>query len=136
MGPDHPQIEVYTESKHGIAFAANRSRYEPLMEKKQWLPGKDFEQGPTCTTCHMSATAELPLTHDVGARISWTLRPPISEKIDAAALAGGKTVKGWQQRREEMKQVCGSCHAGNWVENWYHSAGRPPGFTRGPGPRD
>ena len=26
MGPDHPQIEVYNESKHGIAFYANRDR--------------------------------------------------------------------------------------------------------------
>ena len=34
LGPDHPQMEVYTESKHGIAFAANRSRFEPLMKEK------------------------------------------------------------------------------------------------------
>jgi len=119
MGPDHPQIEVYTESKHGIAFAAHRTRYEPLMEAKEWIPGRDFEQGPTCTTCHMSATAELPLTHDVGARISWTLRPPISEKIDAAALAAGQQVKPWQERRSDMQVVCRSCHAPSWVANWY-----------------
>ncbi|MBI5281122.1 MAG: hydroxylamine oxidoreductase [Candidatus Solibacter usitatus] len=119
LGPDHPQMEVYTESKHGIAFAANRSRYEPLMEKKRWAPGVDFEQGPTCTTCHMSATAELPLTHDSGARISWTLRPAVSEKVDAAAKASGKTVKAWETRRSDMKQVCGACHATGWVENWY-----------------
>ena len=119
MGPDHPQIEVYTESKHGIAFAANRTRYEPLMEKKEWVPGRDFEQGPTCSTCHMSATQDLPLTHDVGARISWTLRPAISEKVDAAALAAGKKVKSWQDRRADMQRVCGSCHAAGWVTNWY-----------------
>jgi hypothetical protein len=119
MGPDHPQIEVYNESKHGIAFAAHRTRFEPLMEKKEWLPGKDYEQGPTCATCHMSATATLPLTHDVGSRISWTLRPAISEKIDAAAKAAGQTVKPWEERRADMKQVCAACHSGNWVENWY-----------------
>lgn len=124
MGPDHPQIEVYTESKHGIAFAANRTRYEPMMEKKQWIPGKHFEQGPTCTTCHMSATADLPLTHDVGARISWTLRPAVSEKIDAAAIAQGKKVKSWEQRRDDMKQVCDSCHSAGWVENWYQQFDR------------
>lgn len=119
MGPDHPQLEVYTESKHGIAFAANRSRFEPLMEEKDWIPGDDFEQGPTCTTCHMSATKNLPLTHDVGERISWTLRPPVSEKIDAAALAQGRQVKTWQDRRSDMRQVCESCHAPEWVGNWY-----------------
>jgi len=119
LGPDHPQLEVYTESKHGIAFAANRTRFEPMMEEKNWIPGKDFEQGPTCTTCHMSATKNLPLTHDVGERISWTLRPPVSEKIDAAALKQGLQVKAWEDRRDDMKDVCQSCHAPEWVNNWY-----------------
>lgn len=119
LGPDHPQMEIYTESKHGIAFAANRSRYEPLMRNKSWVPGKDYEQGPTCVTCHMGATAELPATHDAGARISWTLRPPISEKIDAAALAAGKQVKPWSQRRNDMQAVCAACHESGWVTNWY-----------------
>lgn len=119
LGPDHPQMEIYTESKHGIAFAANRTRFEPLMKAKEWIPGKQFEQGPTCSACHMGATENLPVTHDVGARISWTLRPPVSEKIDAGALAAGKTVKSWQDRRSDMQQVCGSCHATGSVENWY-----------------
>ena len=119
LGPDHPQFEVYMESKHGIAFVANRARFEPMMEEKEWIPGKHFEQGPTCTTCHMSATRNLPLTHDVGERISWTLRPPISEKIDAAAIKAGNPVKPWQQRRDDMKDVCTSCHGPEWVGNWY-----------------
>ncbi len=119
LGPDHPQKEVYDESKHGIAFAANRSRYEPLMEVKEWIPGKQFEQGPTCTTCHMSATRDLILTHDVGERISWTLRPAVSEKVDAAAIKAGEQVKSWQQRRQDMQVVCNSCHAAEWIQNWY-----------------
>ncbi len=119
LGPDHPQFEVYSESKHGIAFAANRTRFEPMMEEKEWIPGKHFEQGPTCTTCHMSATKNLPLTHDVGERISWTLRPPVSEKIDAAAIKQGRKVKPWQDRRNDMRDVCQSCHGPEWVGNWY-----------------
>ncbi|MCP5112492.1 MAG: hydroxylamine oxidoreductase, partial [bacterium] len=119
LGPDHPQKEVYDESKHGIAFEANRARFEPLMEAKEWIPGSDFEQGPTCTVCHMGATKNLPLTHDVGERISWTLRPPVSEKIDAAALKAGKQTKTWQERRTDMTDVCNSCHATEWVSNWY-----------------
>ena len=119
LGPDHPQLEVYQESKHGIAFEANRARFEVLMEEKEWVPGHDFEQGPTCTVCHMGATKNLPVTHDVGERISWTLRPPVSEKIDAAALKKGEQVKAWQDRRADMRQVCTSCHAPEWVDNWY-----------------
>ncbi len=110
LGPDHPQKEIFEESKHGIAFEANRTRFEPMMAEKEWIPGVHFEQGPTCTTCHMSATRDLPLTHDVGERISWTLRPPVSEKIDAGPLAQGRSVKSWQQRRQDMKNVCTSCH--------------------------
>ena len=128
MGPDHPQIEVYTESKHGIAFAANRTRFEPLMEKKDWVPGKDYEQGPTCSSCHMGATSDLPVTHDVGARISWTLRPAISEKIDAAAIAKGEKVKPWEARRDDMKEVCLSCHSNNWVSNWYEQFDKSVGL--------
>ena len=124
LGPDHPQFEVYMESKHGIAFVANRARFEPMMEEKDWIPGKHFEQGPTCTTCHMSATKNLLLTHDVGERISWTLRPPVSEKIDAAAIKAGERVKSWQQRRKDMRDVCTSCHGPEWVDNWYQQYDR------------
>jgi hypothetical protein len=120
LGPDHPQLEVYNESKHGIAFAANRMRFTPMMDEKDWRPGVDYEQGPTCSSCHMGATKTLPATHDVGDRISWTLRPAISEKIDAAALKKGLTdVKTWETRRADMKNVCLSCHGPEWVENWY-----------------
>jgi len=119
LGPDHPQKEVYEESKHGIAFAANRSRFEAAMQEKEWVPGKQFEQGPTCTTCHMSATRNLILTHDVGGRISWTLRPPVSEKVDAAAIKSGRQVKSWESRRRDMQDVCNSCHATEWVANFY-----------------
>ena len=119
LGPDHPQLEVYQESKHGIAFAANRTRLVPMMSDKDWLPGVHYEQGPTCSSCHMGATRNLPRTHDVGERISWTLRPPISEKIDAAAIKQGKDVKPWQDRRQDMQDVCNSCHGPEWVDNWY-----------------
>lgn len=118
MGPDHPHIEVYMESKHGIAFVANRAEIVKAMEQKEWIPGVDYEAGPTCSTCHMGATKSLESTHDVGARISWNLRPPISEKIDSYAKAG-EEVTPWQDRRDDMQAVCKSCHAPAWIGNWY-----------------
>ena len=119
LGPDHPQMEVYTESKHGISFAANRVRFADGMAEEEWIPGRDYEQGPTCSSCHMGATKTQPVTHDVGDRISWTLRPPVSEKIDAAALKQGKTTKSWQDRRKDMQEVCNACHGPEWVGNFY-----------------
>jgi hypothetical protein len=117
LGPDHPQKEIYEESKHGIAYYANIDRMN--LNSSSWVVGIDYSAAPTCATCHMSATAELPLTHDVGDRISWTLRPPVSQKVDAAAIKQGKKVKPWQQRRNDMKKVCSNCHTSNYVDNFY-----------------
>jgi hypothetical protein len=106
MGPDHPQIEIYTESKHGIQFRANEARMN--LEKKTWIVGKDYTAAPTCATCHMSATSNQPVTHDPGSRISWTLRPAVSIKLE-----------NWEKRRESMQDVCSNCHASSWIENFY-----------------
>jgi hypothetical protein len=106
MGPDHPQIEIYNESKHGIQFRANVAKMN--LESKSWVVGKDYSAAPTCATCHMSATSTQAATHDAGARISYTLRPVISIRLE-----------NWQQRRAAMQEVCSACHAGGWVENFY-----------------
>jgi hypothetical protein len=106
LGPDHPQYEVYTESKHGIAFRANRERMN--LEARPWVVGKDYTVAPTCATCHMGATRAQKSTHDVGKRISWTLRPAISTKLEHA-----------DDRRSSMKEVCSTCHAPQQVENFY-----------------
>ena len=73
MGPDHPQIEAYYESKHGVMYEANKEM-KLADPTEKWHPGKDYLY-PTCATCHMSATGTQEVTHDVGDRISWTLRP-------------------------------------------------------------
>ena len=118
LGPDHPQKEIYEESKHGIAFYANVDRMN--MDSPKWIPGEDYTAAPTCATCHMSATRDLPITHDIGSRISWNLRAPISIKVDEMERRKGKDdTKPWLLRRQDMKNVCRSCHQTNWVENWY-----------------
>jgi len=106
MGPDHPQIEIYTESKHGIQFRANIDKMN--LGSKTWVVGKDYWSAPTCATCHMSATRNQRVTHDVGDRISFTLRPVISFKLE-----------NWEKRRAAMQDVCSACHASGWVENFY-----------------
>jgi hypothetical protein len=106
LGPDHPQMEIYQESKHGILYAANKARLN--MGKDSWVVGKDYSAAPTCATCHMSATPTQPATHDVGARISWTLRPPISKKLENA-----------DKRRAAMQDVCTNCHAPPFVAGFY-----------------
>jgi hydroxylamine dehydrogenase len=145
LGPDHPQIEVYQESKHGILWSANKDRLN--LDNKSWKPGVDYTAAPSCATCHMGATRTQGVTHDVGDRISWTLRPAISAKINLVVFddlskidvpegqplpkvgderkgADGKVRKvtrvlTWEDRRNGMKDVCTSCHAGGQVEGFY-----------------
>jgi hypothetical protein len=93
MGPDHPQIEIYNESKHGIAFQANRQNMA-LDKDGEWVLGKDYSAAPTCASCHISSymTPQGPVvanSHDVGERISWTLRPVISTKLNLVIFADG-----------------------------------------------
>jgi predicted CxxxxCH...CXXCH cytochrome family protein len=93
LGPDHPQLEVYNESKHGIAFHANRDLMA-LDKDGDWVLGHDYSVAPTCATCHTGSYV-LPdggmvgNSHDVGERISWTLRPVISTKINSVQFTDG-----------------------------------------------
>ena len=119
LGPDHPQKEIYEESKHGIAFFANLDKMN--LESAKWIVGEDYSAAPTCATCHMSATKNQPVSHDIGMRISWNNRPKISvrpEVSDAKMNLPGAEVN-WRTRRESMKDVCLNCHNTNWVDNFY-----------------
>jgi len=106
QGPDHPQIEIYELSKHGIAYASFKDKLN--MDKSEWVLGKDYTYAPTCSTCHMGKTRQLDRTHDVGARIAWTLRPPVSKKLP-----------DWEKKRTDMKKVCSECHQENWTNGFF-----------------
>jgi formate-dependent nitrite reductase cytochrome c552 subunit len=131
MGPDHPQLEIYNESKHGVAFRAFKDKLN--LDSAKWVVGEDYNLAPTCATCHMSATPgraatdkrpalpALPVSHDVGLRISWNNRPEISIRPEISdkklGLPGAEI--NWQTRRNNMKNVCSNCHEDQWVDNFY-----------------
>jgi len=125
LGPDHPQMEIYEESKHGIAYRAHEDELD--LDSAKWILGEDYTAAPTCATCHMSAvrTADgdlVPVTHDVGLRISWNNRPPASirPEVSDAKLGLEKMAKvGWETRRANMVQVCTVCHTEPYVRNFY-----------------
>lgn len=107
LGPDHPQKEIYEESKHGNAYYTHKE--EMNLKSDRWVVGQDYYEAPTCATCHMSATRDQKVTHDVGARISWNLRAPISKKQ-----------KNWAAKRDNMKDVCINCHSKDFVDGHYY----------------
>lgn len=130
LGPDHPQKEVYDESKHGVAFRDLMQHMN--LDSKKWVLGKDYSQAPTCATCHMSGHLrnDGKISHDPGERLSWTNRPPISQVLDTDAA--GKivtatdpveraklTVHSAESKRNNMKQVCLHCHTPSYVNSFY-----------------
>lgn len=119
LGPDHPQKEIYDESKHGINFYANIDRMN--LESSKWIVGEDYSAAPTCATCHMSATSNQDITHNIGLRIKWNNRPvhsTLTHETDKKwGLASAKITGA--QRRNNMKDVCGTCHTSNFTDNFF-----------------
>ncbi len=130
MGPDHPQKEVYEESKHGVAFRDLKDHLN--LDAHTWVLGKDYTQAPTCATCHMSGHTRNggKVTHDPGIRLSWTNRPPISMVMDTDEKGHvvsetdpekrAQLVKStWQEKRQRMQDVCTHCHTPSYVASFY-----------------
>ncbi|MGM0575374.1 MAG: ammonia-forming cytochrome c nitrite reductase subunit c552 [Myxococcota bacterium] len=109
MGPDHSQLEIYMESKHGALFEA-QSHFMNLDADPKELTTADMPV-PTCATCHMSGLEGMGVTHDTTERLSWYLFAPVSEKRPAYARG-----------QDEMKQVCTKCHTKEPVDRFFEEA--------------
>ena len=64
-----------------------------LDKEKEWVLGRDYSAAPTCATCHISSYMTpqgiaKANSHDVGERISWTLRPVVSTKLNLVPTCG------------------------------------------------
>jgi hydroxylamine dehydrogenase len=109
MGPDHSQIEIYTESKHGVLFGAQRKMFN-LAVAPQKLTTRDMFV-PTCATCHMSGLNGLGVTHDPSERLSYNLFAEIT-----------KPRENFVRAQEAMKNVCLQCHTQPLVNRIYKEA--------------
>ena len=109
LGPDHSQLEIYTESKHGMMFDAQRALLNLDAEPKRLTTRDMFV--PTCATCHMSGINGLKTTHDTSERLSYWLADAISKQRPNYALA-----------QANMQEVCLQCHTKQVVERVYREA--------------
>ena len=109
MGPDHSQIEIYHESKHGVLFNAQK-QFMNLDADPARLTTADMSV-PTCATCHMSGLENLKVTHDTTERLSYWLFAPVSERRPT-----------YDRGRAEMKEVCLTCHAASQVDTFFANA--------------
>jgi hypothetical protein len=109
LGPDHSQLEIYEESKHGLMFHAQEKLLK-LDAPPQTLSTRDMFV-PTCATCHMSGLNGQKVTHDPSDRLSYYLADPITKprpNHDRAQLA--------------MKQMCVQCHTPPLIDRVYSEA--------------
>src|SRR5262249_30868499 len=109
MGPDHSQLEIYEESKHGIMFQAQEKLLN-LDAPPRTLSTRDMFV-PTCATCHMSGINGLKVTHDPSDRLSYYLADIIS-----------KPRPNKDHAQEAMKQVCNQCHTKPLIDRMYADA--------------
>ena len=109
MGPDHSQIEIYDESKHGVMFAAQEHLLKLDADPRTLTTHDMFV--PTCATCHMSGINGLKVTHDPSERLSWYLANAVSEKRP-----------NYLRAQANMKQVCAQCHTQTLVDRVYAQA--------------
>jgi hypothetical protein len=109
MGPDHSQLEIYSESKHGVLFEAQRSLLK-MDKRASELTTRDMFV-PTCATCHMSGLNGQKSTHDTSERLSYWLAAEVSEKRP-----------NYVQAQAAMQETCMQCHSPNQVKRVYEEA--------------
>ena len=116
LGPDHPQIEIYNESKHGAIYMAEGTEWKWDSAPGTWTPGVDF-RAPTCSTCHMSGVNGLKTTHDVTERLSWETQAPLT--VRPADFKAWPANNDWKEEREKMETVCLACHSQTWTDGHF-----------------
>jgi hydroxylamine dehydrogenase len=109
MGPDHSQLEIYSESKHGVLFEAQRHLLK-LDASPKALTTRDMFI-PTCATCHMSGLNGQAVTHDPSERLSYNLFAEIANKRP-----------NYVRAQPAMKNLCLNCHTTPTIDNVYKDA--------------
>ncbi len=101
LGPDHPDIEIYLESKHGQRYLTHGEEWRWDSAPDAWQPG-DYD-APTCAVCHMSGIGELSTTHNINERLKWDLMHKKS------VIRSGERGDG-EKGDKLMRKVCANCH--------------------------
>jgi len=119
LGPDHPDIEIFENSKHGHVYNTQGDDWKWDTAPGAWEPG-DY-RGPTCATCHMSGIGELQTTHNISERLywnGWAKRSEMRNSSDPMSPLLGNGPEG----RKKMKQVCSSCHSALHTDGFFAQA--------------
>ncbi len=120
LGPDHPNIEIYENSKHGHVFKTEGHTWNFDGAPDEWQPGEDY-RAPTCASCHMSQVGDLEMTHNVSERlywVQWSKMSPVRGSDDVMSPKLGNGPEG----RKKMRQVCAACHSPDHTDGFFAQA--------------
>ena len=120
LGPDHPNIEAYENSKHGHIYKTEGFTWNFDGSPEEWQPGEDY-RAPTCASCHMSQVGDLAMTHNVSDRLHWVLwskTSPVRGSDDVMSPVLGNGPEG----RKKMRKVCSSCHSKDHTDGFFAQA--------------
>lgn len=145
LEPDVPAYNIYEESKHGNIYESMKEKWN--WEDVPWKLGVDFTT-PTCAACHngliVNSAGEViaKRTHDFGSRLwvrvfglIYSHPQPKSGKTyeiknkDGLPLpvtfsgvsADEYLISNDEQaaRKDNMMNICSSCHGNNWVTSYF-----------------
>lgn len=116
LGPDHPDIEVYENSKHGLIYKMEGHQWNWDSPTDAWEPG-DY-RAPTCATCHMSGIGPLNATHNISERLYWNLWAKES-KVRGSDDVLSPLLGDGPAGREKMKTVCAQCHSSRHTDGFF-----------------
>lgn len=116
MGPDHPNWEAYSTSKHGAIYLTDGPGWDwrlPLAEARY--------TAPTCAYCHMlyvDANGRRTSSHHMTRKIVWGMgvQPALGQLADITRQPEQ------QARRAEMLRVCLTCHAETKARSYLEAA--------------
>ena len=120
LGPDHPNIEIYENSKHGHIYRTEGHTWNFEGGPGEWQPGDDY-RAPTCASCHMSQVGDLEMTHNVSDRlywVQWSKHSPVRGSDDVLSPILGDGPAG----REKMREVCAACHGTDHTNGFFAQA--------------
>ena len=116
IGPDHPHIEIYLESKHGNIFKARGKDWDMGYTTMNF--SKIPIEAPVCVTCHMDGNETQPMTHNVSARLAWESQMTWSYRT----VWADESLGSWEAKRARMTAICKSCHAPDFVNTYLLTA--------------
>ena len=119
LGPDHPDIEIYQNSKHGQIYYAEGTDWTWDSASNEWEPGAF--RAPTCAVCHISGVGDLQMTHNVSQRLYWNLWDTTSKMRNSDDPMSPLFGDG-EAGREDMRAVCSNCHATTFIDGYFASA--------------